>query len=121
LFVWSEVENALGSVGVFHDGDAVGGGESLKESHRGLQVIALEEIDGGASFDEQKDLGGFIDVSEVSDGLFDAVVEDMKLRAREGINETAARVGDDDADVDAVDGYTHCGSLRCRRLLSADA
>src|SRR5262249_5869786 len=110
-FVGGEVEHELRSVVVFRDGDAVSGGEAVEERVRRLHVDGGEEVDGGAGFDEEEDFGGLDDVGEIGDGLLDAVVEDVEVFAAEVGNEVALGVGDDDANVDAIDGDLDGGGL----------
>jgi hypothetical protein len=76
-------------------------------------VILAEEEDRGARFDENEKLRGFFDGQEVGDGLLDVVVEDVEVFAAEAFDEVAGGVGDRDADVDAIDGYSDgpCGFL----------
>lgn len=110
-FVGAEVEHELRGGVVFCDGDAVAGGEAVEERVGGVDVSGGEEVDGGAGLDEEEDFGGGDDVGEVGDGLLDAVVEDVEVFAGEIRDEVALRVGDDDADVDAVDGDLDGGGL----------
>jgi hypothetical protein len=69
-------------------------------------VVLAEEDYGGAGFDENEKLRGFFDGQEVGDGLLDVVVEDVEVFAAEAFDEVAGGVGDGDADVDAIDGYS---------------
>ncbi len=76
-----------------------------------MHVDGGEEVDGGAGFDEEEDFGGRDYVGEIGDGLLDAVVQDVEVFAAEVGDEVALRVGDGDADVDAVDGDLDGGGL----------
>ena len=75
-----------------------------------LKMAALEEVDGWTGFDEEQDLGGFVDGEEIRDGLLDAVVEKVEVFAVQAADELSARVGDDDSDVDAVHTDADVGS-----------
>jgi len=70
-----EIEHRFGSRVVTGDGDAVAGRETIEEGVDRLHMTALEEVHGWAGFDEEQDLGGFVDVEEIRDGLLDAVIE----------------------------------------------
>lgn len=73
-------------------------------------MFALEKVDGGAGFDEKKDLGGFVNAEKIRNVLLDAIIEDVEVFAAEACDELAARVGDEDADVDAVNADANVGS-----------
>jgi len=112
LFVGNEIEDRLGVLVIAGDSDAVGGGKAVEENFDGLQVAFLQEIDGGAGFDEEKDLGRFIDIEKIGDGLGDTIIEEQEVMALEAGEELAAGVGDGNADADAFDADTNVGSLR---------
>jgi len=67
-----------------------------------LKVGALDEINGWAGFDEEKDLGRPVHAEEIGDGLLGTVVENMEVFTGEASYELTARVSDDDANVYAV-------------------
>jgi hypothetical protein len=67
-----------------------------------LKVGALEEVNGWAGFDEEKDLGRPVHAEEIGDGLLGAVVENMEVLTVEASDELTTRVGDDDPNVYAV-------------------
>jgi hypothetical protein len=75
-----------------------------------LKMAALEKIDGWTSFDKKKDLGGLVHAKEIGDGLLGAVVEQVEVFAAHAADELAARIGDDDADVDAIHADANVGS-----------
>jgi len=67
-----------------------------------LKMAALEKVDGWASFDKKEDLGGLVNAKEIGDGLLGAIVEQVEVFAAHAADELAARIGDDNADVDAI-------------------
>jgi hypothetical protein len=109
-FVWREIQNKLGSIVVAGDGDAVTGREAIEERMNRLKMATLDEIHSWTGFDEEQDLSWLVDVKEIRDGLFDAVIEKMKVFTVEAADELPARVGDDDSDVDAVNIDADVGS-----------
>jgi hypothetical protein len=108
-FVWSEIQNKLGSIVVTGDGDAVAGRKAVEESMNRLEVTTLDEIYGWTGFDEEQDLGGFVDAEEIREGLLDAVIEKMKVFTGKTADKLPARVSDEDSDVDAVHGDADVG------------
>lgn len=84
-----------------------------------LKMAALEEVHGGTSFDEEKDLSRLVDAEEIRDGLLNAIVEYLKIFASEASDELSARIGDEDADADAVHADVNVGR-RLGRLLRKD-
>jgi hypothetical protein len=92
----------LGGIVVAGDGDAVAEREAVEEGMNGLKMATLDEIYGWTGFDEKQDLGWLVDTKEIGDGLFDAVIEEMKVFTAKTADELPARIGDDDSDVDAV-------------------
>ena len=111
LFVGDEIEDRLGVLVIASDSDAVGRSETIEQDFDGLQVAFLQEIDGRAGFYEEQNLGGFIDAEKISEGLLGTVVEEQKVSALKAGEELAARVGDGNADVDALDAHTDAGRL----------
>src|ERR1700693_3692031 len=73
-------------------------------------MAAFEEVDSWACFDEEQDLGGFVDVEEIRDGLLGTVVEKVEVFAVQAADEVSARVAHDDSEVDAVDADANVGS-----------
>jgi hypothetical protein len=65
-------------------------------------MAALKKIYGWTGFDEEQNLGGFVDAEEIRDRLLDTVIEEMEVFAVKTADELPARVGDHDSDVDAV-------------------
>jgi len=84
---------------------------------RCLDVRGGQEIDGGACFYQEQDFGWFCDGGEVGDGLLDVVVEEVEVFAAEILDEIALGIGDDYADVDAVNGDLDRGGLGLGGLL----
>ncbi len=65
-------------------------------------MAALEKVDGGTGLDEEQDLSGLVNAEEIGDALLGAVVEQVEIFAVQAADELAARVGDNDAHVDAI-------------------
>ncbi len=103
LFVCGESEYRLWRFGVFHDGDAVARGQAIQKRARGAKMAAFEEVNGGARFEQQDDLRGLVKGGEVGDWPLGTVVKDVEIFAAQAFDKVAARVRDNDADVDAVD------------------
>ena len=55
--------------------------EPAQHGIRGKNVGILKKIDGRTSFDQKKDLRRFVNGGELGDGLFDAIVIDLKIFA----------------------------------------
>ena len=66
-------------------------------------MAAFEKIDGRARSDEHERLRGLVNGQKTGDGLLDAVVEDVKIFALQAFREFAGRIGDENADVYAID------------------
>ena len=65
-------------------------------------MAALEEVNGRPAFNEQKDLRGAINGCETGEGLFDVIVEDVKIFAMKILHESAALVGYDHTDINLI-------------------
>jgi len=68
----------------------------------GLQVATFEKIDGRTGFDEQQNLRWFFDCDEITDGLLNSVVKQVKVLVAQALHEVSARIGDDHAHIDAI-------------------
>ena len=101
--VGAEIEHGLRRGVVLDDGDAIAGGQPLQERMRSAHVAGFQEVNRRARFDQHQHLGRLIDWREIGDRLLDAIVEDVEVLAVQSADELAARIGDDHADVDAID------------------
>jgi hypothetical protein len=66
-------------------------------------MAPLEEVNGGASFNEEQNLGWFVDAKEIRDGLLGPVIEQVEVFALQVAHKFAASIGDDNSHVDAID------------------
>ena len=115
-FVRRETEDGLGGFVVASDGDAIARSETVEERVNSLKMSALKKIDSRAGFDQEKNLGGFVNAEKIGDGLLDAVVENVEIFAAKASDELPLRIGDEDADVDAVNADADVGSGLSRLL-----
>jgi len=108
-FVWSEIQNKLGSIVVAGDCDTVAGREAVEEGMNRLKMASLDEIHGRTGFDEKQDLCGLVDTEEIGDGLLYSVVEQVEVFTAKTADELPTWVGDDDSDVDTVHANANVG------------
>ena len=66
-------------------------------------MLAANQRDGGASFDQDQDLGGGVGGGKKSDWLLGTVVEDMEILLLQAFNEFAVHVDDAGIDFDKRD------------------
>src|SRR6516225_6711927 len=70
-------------------------------------MCVLDKINGRSGFDEHENLSGLLDGKKVGDGLHGTIVGDMKILAREALDQFAAVVGNDHANVHALYADAH--------------
>jgi hypothetical protein len=119
-FIRVEIEQSKSRLGIAGHGDAISGREAFQKRAGGVEVNVLQEVDRRARFDNEKNLCGIIHGSEVRDGLLRAIIEDAEVFAMQAFNEFATGVGDDDADVDALDGEADGLRRGGRRILRGE-
>ncbi len=73
--IGSEIKDRLGGFVVAGDGHTVVGRKAFEQCLDSFQMTPLKEVDGGSSFDEEKDPGGLVHAQEIRDRLLNAVVE----------------------------------------------
>ena len=66
-------------------------------------MAAREKINGGAGFNQHESLRRFVNGQKTGDGLLDAVIKNMKIFALQAFRELSRRIGNEDADVYAID------------------
>ena len=118
--VGSESGKELRRFGVTRDGHTIVSRQTIEQRVDGVAMAGFEKVDGWTGFHEEENLGRLVDGGEIRDGLFDAVVKNVKIASVQTLDKLAARIGDNDADIDAidadVDGLGLRGSLlRCLR------
>src|SRR5208282_1343528 len=113
--VGREIKQRQGRIGVSRNGHAVSRGESREERVGDKEMCILQEIDGWSRFHVQQNLGGLLDGGKFGDGLFRAIVENVKFLALQALDEFSMNVGDDDANIHPLDvdanGLRRRGSL----------
>jgi len=97
-----EWENGLRFLGVLHDGHPVIGGKSVEQGVGGMNMAVLQEVNSGAGFDQQQNLGGLLDVGKVGQGLLSPVVHYMKISAAQSFDKLSTGTGDNHSHIHAV-------------------
>src|SRR5262249_49576732 len=110
-FVFAERKFNSGFRGIADEGDAIIRRKTGDKRVRFLSALLSEKIHGRAAFDHENDLGGIVVGEEAGDGLFDAVIEDVKVVLFQALDEISVAIRGDDADAYAADFDANCGSL----------
>lgn len=79
-------------------------------------MAALEKVNRRPSFEQDKNLSGFVDAEKVRDRLLNTVVEYAEIIAAETSDKLSASIGDQDPDVDPVNTDANV-VVRCDVLL----
>ena len=103
MFVGSKIQDWSWRLVIDHKGYAVIGRKAAEKGLGDEEVRVLEKIDGGTGLEKKENLGWRINGSEVGDWLNLVVIEDLEIGGLETFDEIAFGIGDDDADIHAID------------------
>jgi hypothetical protein len=65
-------------------------------------MTAFEKINGGTSFNEHQSLSWLLHIQKIGDRLFYSIIEDMKVFSPQAFREFARRIGNQNADANAI-------------------
>ena len=75
-------------------------------------MVRPQEKNGWARLDEQENLRRLLDGGEAGEWLLDPIIEDTEIFATKAFDEVTAVIGDNHADVDAVNADSNGWLLR---------